>query len=716
MDFVQNWSVEIGSNHGTAPVFYPDDEHSNSIVVSGEDGRTHRIAPDGHEIFVYDMGVKSSCSPVVGDLDGDGLAEIVNADFEGNIHCLSGEGKLLWQYAAGGRINYTMAIVDVDGDGKKELIATTKSGWVTCLGHGGKLRWKFMAEPQSGPVAVGDINHDGSPEIVFGSDLGKIYCIDARGKYLWHREIDGHFGRSLPLIADPDGDGSMDVLITRSEVCSNAAVLALDGLTGGLLWETGRHWRSVWAVGLALWDALQQKYRNLHKGLQLGLPFFLALAFYVTPGPVSLFWLALLGLVFALRLETGLLILSFSISFFLARKSLPLGTVSILELGLFILAIAAGWRLILRISRGASPPTFSSLRAGATDGAALSLLALATITTFTAPNFGVAMFELRTLVIGSVAFYFLIRLVPWLESAQGETMALRLSDAFLAGATLHAALALGQYVVAPEQTIGAEGVRRALGYLYGSPNNLALFLDRAFPLLLALTLFGSGPRRRLLYALSLLIVGAALFLTFSKGALLLALPATILFIALVRGGKTAWLGAGSGLILLAVALIPISRTERFQSTFSLQPGSTAFFRLKVWQSAWAMLQDFPLTGVGLDNFLYQYRTRYILPEAWQEPNLSHPHNLFLDFGTRLGLGGIFILLWLLWQFWRGAIAAYRRCTQANTQALLLGLMGSMVAFFVHGLIDNAYFLVDLAYTFFLSLGIVEILRSADQKT
>ncbi len=94
-----------------------------------------------------------------------------------------------------------------------------------------------MAEPQSGPVAVGDINHGGSPEIVFGSDLGKIYCIDAAGKYLWHREMDGHFGRSLPLIADADADGRMEVLITRSEVCNNAAVLALDGLTGDLLWE-----------------------------------------------------------------------------------------------------------------------------------------------------------------------------------------------------------------------------------------------------------------------------------------------------------------------------------------------------------------------------------------------------------------------------------------------------------------------------------------------
>ena len=79
-----------------------------------------------------------------------------------------------------------------------------------------------------------------------------------------------------------------------------------------------------------------------------------------------------------------------------------------------------------------------------------------------------SMFELRTLVIGSVAFYFLLRLVPWLEqdvSNAGEhprqAMALRLVNAFLAGATLHAALALYQYFVAPDQTITAEGVRRA---------------------------------------------------------------------------------------------------------------------------------------------------------------------------------------------------------------------------------------------------------------
>ncbi|RME49989.1 MAG: O-antigen ligase family protein, partial [Caldilineae bacterium] len=209
----------------------------------------------------------------------------------------------------------------------------------------------------------------------------------------------------------------------------------------------------------------------------------------------------------------------------------------------------------------------------------------------------------------------------------------------------------------------------------------------------------------------------ALYLTFSKGSLLLAVPAALLFLALVRGGRRAWLGVGSGLILLGTALIPISRTARFRNTFSLQPGSTAFFRVKVWQSAWRILREHPLTGLGPDNFLYRYRTRYILPEAWAEPNLSHPHNVVLNFGVRLGVGGIAVLVWLGGRFWWSAWRGYVRHTDPQMRSLLLGLMGGMVAFWVHGMVDNAFFLTDLAYTFFLSLGIAEILndRSAFAK-
>jgi O-antigen ligase len=132
---------------------------------------------------------------------------------------------------------------------------------------------------------------------------------------------------------------------------------------------------------------------------------------------------------------------------------------------------------------------------------------------------------------------------------------------------------------------------------------------------------------------------------------------------------------------------------------------TGFFRLRLWQSAWAMLRDHPWLGVGLDNFLYQYRTRYILPDAWQEPNLSHPHNILLDFGTRLGVGGILVLLWLQYAFWQIAWRLYRRQPEGEARLLSLGLMASMAAGLAHGLVDNAFFLVDLAFIFFLTLGI-----------
>lgn len=343
------------------------------------------------------------------------------------------------------------------------------------------------------------------------------------------------------------------------------------------------------------------------------------------------------------------------------------------------------------------------------------------------------MHEWRMLVAESVLFYFLVRLgrdygssqveMPQLEAPQPETRlrwVWRLLDAFIAGAALHASLALYDYFFT-NQTIFAEGVRRAVGPIYSSPNNLSLFLGRVWPILLAVAAFpgptpaaaGRGDAnaiRRWLYGGGLLLVSLALLLTFSKGALLLGIPAALLVMICWRlwhHRRYLWRRSvavvGGWLLLMALALIPLSQTQRFQTTFDFSQGSTGFFRLKVWQAAWNMLQDHWLLGVGLNNFLYQYRTRYILPEAWQEPNLSHPHNLILDFGTRLGLGGIGLLLWLQGAFWLNGWRLYRKLPQP----FVLGLIGTMTVFLSHGLIDNAYFLVDLAFSFFLTVGLIQ---------
>ena len=121
-----------------------------------------------------------------------------------------------------------------------------------------------------------------------------------------------------------------------------------------------------------------------------------------------------------------------------------------------------------------------------------------------------------------------------------------------------------------------------------------------------------------------------------------------------------------------------------------------------------MLQDKPLTGVGLDQFLYAYRSRYILPEAWQDPDLSHPHNALLDYWVRLGILGVMLAAAIQYFFWRQALHAYRavRGVDALRFALVLGAMGAMADFLAHGLVDMAHFNINLSYFFAFLLALV----------
>jgi O-antigen ligase len=163
----------------------------------------------------------------------------------------------------------------------------------------------------------------------------------------------------------------------------------------------------------------------------------------------------------------------------------------------------------------------------------------------------------------------------------------------------------------------------------------------------------------------------------------------------------------AGLFAGIIASLPLLfQSARFARLLDFSAG-TNFFRIRVWQSAVNMISDRPLTGFGLDQFLYAFRGQYIMPDAWQEPNLSHPHNIVLDFWIRLGLLGVANLLWLQVSFWKSILTAYRRF-QSNDQILLalaVGTVGSMVNLLSHGLVDNSVYVHDLCYVYVLLLGL-----------
>ncbi len=115
-----------------------------------------------------------------------------------------------------------------------------------------------------------------------------------------------------------------------------------------------------------------------------------------------------------------------------------------------------------------------------------------------------------------------------------------------------------------------------------------------------------------------------------------------------------------------------------------------------------MALDHPWLGVGPDNFLYAYRSGYILPAAWQDPDLNHPHNVILDWWTRLGMGGLL----LAGGWWvSGVRSLWRSLLDDELAALRLGCLAAVAAATAHGLIDASYALPDLMLVWVLLLGV-----------
>ncbi len=390
------------------------------------------------------------------------------------------------------------------------------------------------------------------------------------------------------------------------------------------------------------------------------------------------------------RPRAALVLVPATLPLYLLPRALGSLEISLPETTLLLSAAAIGTRLLADRLRGAAPVL--RLRPTPFDGPAALFLAAALLSLLVTQYVRLSLRELRTVILEPLLFFYL---AAWL--APQPRQARRLVEGLLIGAAGAALLGLGQYAL-NVGTTEIEGVRR-VSALYQSPNNLALLLGRALPFALAGALLLGG-WRRLGYGAAFVALALADAVTFSVGGWLGA--AAGLAVVLLGLGRRAllWgaLAAAGGLL----AAVPLLQVERVVSHLNATGASTTFVRLQLWQASLAMLRDHPILGIGLDNFLYLYRQEYLPPGASAEPNLSHPHNLVLHFWLALGLPGLAAFLWLLWTFVR---CAWRRATASLEQRLLaLGALGSMADCVVHGLGDNSYFLVDLAFCFWLTLA------------
>lgn len=224
---------------------------------------------------VKDPGMYTAEASCVGDVDGDGQADVAICDFAeeadgkasaGRIRVLSGallrkadsnpEILMLRGKAALESLGLEVAAAgDWNGDGKGDLLSGTsggadaKAGWSLRVlsGTDGAELWKAAGEKGDyaigGVAMVGDVDGDGKRDVAVGSPgrkarAGAVSVLSAAdGKVLW--SVAGSAGNEklgdqVLAIADADGDGFGDLCVVAPSR-GPGYVRFLSGKTGKLI-------------------------------------------------------------------------------------------------------------------------------------------------------------------------------------------------------------------------------------------------------------------------------------------------------------------------------------------------------------------------------------------------------------------------------------------------------------------------------------------------
>ncbi len=207
--------------------------NSRNVVIYNAAGQAkNTFYPYGEN---YNKGINIS----IGDLNGDGTIEIITGTENGggpHIRVFNDQGKLInpgfFAYGEGYRGGVNVAVGDLNGDGINEIIAGAGVGGgphIRIFNKDGKLLsggWFAYDEKFRGGVnvAVGDINADGKAEIVSAPGRGgqpEIKIWDSKGGQVgksWSAfDASNRSGVEL-LISDINADGRLDILATSVDV------------------------------------------------------------------------------------------------------------------------------------------------------------------------------------------------------------------------------------------------------------------------------------------------------------------------------------------------------------------------------------------------------------------------------------------------------------------------------------------------------------------
>jgi putative inorganic carbon (HCO3(-)) transporter len=344
--------------------------------------------------------------------------------------------------------------------------------------------------------------------------------------------------------------------------------------------------------------------------------------------------------------------------------------------------IAFGYWFLRRFTRG----YFTKRTPADISIVLLVLMSLVSLWVTTLPES--TFLQVNRMMIGILSFYSLINGIRDRNKLRLAILGLILAGLLLAGiAPVSVEWVFDKFPIIPQSVYDAfprlinDTVHR---------NVMAGTLILIFPYALALILFSLKPlglTERVFLFVSMLVIFIIIVLAQSRGAFI-ALGAVFITLIILRF-SWGWILVPFSLcgLLLFGYYIGLETLLNFISVGVSLTGLEG--RIEVWSRSVYMIQDFPLSGIGMGSFGDVVDLMYPL---FLEPpgSVPHAHNLFLQIAVDLGIPGFIAWISILIIIIVISLKIYqlgRSRSDSIISGVGAGMVASQVALFVHGITD-----------------------------
>jgi hypothetical protein len=251
--------------------------------------------------------------------------------------------------------------------------------------------------------------------------------------------------------------------------------------------------------------------------------------------------------------------------------------------------------------------------------------------------------------------------------------------------------AFGEQELLHEQ-LDYSDVARATGTL-GNANFLAYFLELTLPMIFALLMAEKRRAFRSLYLAAFIAGLVGLLVTLSRGAWI-SLPFVLVIVFAAMAGRRIWSlkAATIGVVLaVGIAAAGIVSVPVVVKRVTADDAGSAQSRAPLNQAALSVIRQFPLLGVGLNNFGDAFPRYDQVGGARLLRGPNHVvHNMYLLIWGETGIVGLLAFLWYFGAAFCLAASVWRRTTEPLDRAIALGAALGLFAHMIHGLFDPGF--------------------------